>query len=174
MVDATDSKSVSGDRVSVRVRPPAPCSGSGNVVLTVCIDLKSVSDKDNSTADVYISVNNVAFPEEGWSDFIVILSWWLRAMRSLREGSSDDAVLDFMDGPFNIYLQRTSGSRARFYLRENEVDLTLEELGILQPETEIEDVYADLRRVCAELVNEMQRVGKGNLASVRDIVAELR
>ena len=50
------------------------------------------------------------FPEEGWSDFpIIVLGWWSRETAALRSGSP--ATFRFMDGPLWL-LARPAGTTA--------------------------------------------------------------
>lgn len=51
------------------------------------------------------------FPEEGWNDFpVVVLRWWIEAVRRILDGGSESEELDFMDGPFVLVVDR-SGER---------------------------------------------------------------
>ena len=51
----------------------------------------------NVLLPIYFQLKNKVFPEKGWTDFgIVILRWWLLAVRS----GSASFDLEFMDGPF--------------------------------------------------------------------------
>jgi hypothetical protein len=53
------------------------------------------------TGVIYLDLNGVCFPEEGWSDFtIVICGWWLKALTAIYRGESVVAECLFMDGPY--------------------------------------------------------------------------
>ena len=55
------------------------------------------------TGILHLKLGTLSFPDSRWSDFpIVVLGWWLEALRSLRIGRSVD--LRFMDGPFLVRL----------------------------------------------------------------------
>lgn len=53
------------------------------------------------TGSVFIRVGALCFPEEGWSDFaVVILGWWVEALRGLEPRHGAVVDLQFMDGPY--------------------------------------------------------------------------
>ena len=46
------------------------------------------------------------FPEETWTDFVVVLlSWWFEQFSALRSGDIDQARCRFMEGPFAFTVQ---------------------------------------------------------------------
>lgn len=48
-----------------------------------------------------VHVGDDIFPEEGWSDFVVVvLGWFAQAADNLNEKNA--VVVDFMDGPFEL------------------------------------------------------------------------
>jgi len=50
---------------------------------------------------LWIEIDGMSFPDEGWFDFVlVILAWWLEALSTLP--NEDKVVLSFMDGPYFI------------------------------------------------------------------------
>lgn len=56
------------------------------------------------TAGIAICVDGWCFPETEWRDFVVVLGeWWAKAMYDL--GEHGEAVLTFMDGPFEVMLR---------------------------------------------------------------------
>lgn len=57
--------------------------------------------KTTITGRIHMALDAVAFPEEDWDDFVVIvLGWWCAALSGV--GTSVD--LDFMDGSFRARL----------------------------------------------------------------------
>lgn len=53
------------------------------------------------TGVVFFDFGEIKFPESEWNDYVVvILSWWLVALRDIVEGRVDTVELRFMDGPF--------------------------------------------------------------------------
>lgn len=65
------------------------------------------------TGVVALTSNAACFPEEGWSDFVVVIAgWWLRAIRSLGTGELASQDLDFMDGPFRARVSREGKDHA--------------------------------------------------------------
>jgi hypothetical protein len=68
-------------------------------LLKIQTDELSVSKSGAVTAPIYFHIEDQFFPEEGWSDFpLIILSWWLDEIAGLAEKQ----VFEFMDGPFKI------------------------------------------------------------------------
>ena len=68
-----------------------------------------VSEKGAVTGAVYFEVDGEAFPDEGWSDFVVVvLSWWCEALAELGRGASP--TLRFMDGPYAVEVEPDGGS----------------------------------------------------------------
>lgn len=60
------------------------------------------------TARISVSVDDWCFPEAEWRDFVlVLLGWWASAIRDLHVHGS--AVLNFMDGPFQVRLNQEPG-----------------------------------------------------------------
>ena len=56
---------------------------------------------------IYCQYGPKFFPEPLWDDFaIVILSWWIEAALRLLEQESDYEELLFMDGPFEMSIER--------------------------------------------------------------------
>lgn len=48
-------------------------------------------------------MDDVAFPEQGWNDFVVvILGWWTSEAAALIAGTKTSGELMFMDGPFSV------------------------------------------------------------------------
>lgn len=68
-------------------------------VLKIQLDEVRVSQSGIVTAPIYFCVEDRFFPEEGWSDFpLIVLSWWLDEIA----GGAEKSVFPFMDGPFEI------------------------------------------------------------------------
>ena len=60
------------------------------------------------TGTIYVDLER-AFPDQGWSDFVVvILGWWLRAIGRLRDGAGSEE-LSFMDGPYKLRVWTSDG-----------------------------------------------------------------
>lgn len=67
---------------------------------------KYVDRGSNPLFAIYWSQAGVAYPEQHWLDFgLVVLSWWLVAAKSLLEGESE-AEFSFMDGPYSLHVRR--------------------------------------------------------------------
>lgn len=69
-------------------------------------DTLTRSKAGSITARISIQIGDFLFPGEGWSDFIVvILGWWLQATCQIRAKSDKCAYLQFMDGPYRIFIK---------------------------------------------------------------------
>ena len=65
------------------------------------VDLETLENRQNVTGDIYIVIDfHRFFPEEGWSDFVVIiLSWWIKSIKGLIVSDIGRTYeFDFMDG----------------------------------------------------------------------------
>jgi hypothetical protein len=63
------------------------------------------------TGQIFLRAPAGSFPEDGWSDFpVVILCWWIQGLRALaaRETGSFQGL--FMDGPYAFVVQRCAGA----------------------------------------------------------------
>ena len=59
------------------------------------------SGSDSPFGEIWLRVGWFAFPNAGWTDFVVvILGWWAEAAADALTGSSERHELVFMDGPF--------------------------------------------------------------------------
>ncbi|MFC3384398.1 hypothetical protein [Couchioplanes azureus] len=73
-------------------------------------DLTTPSSADGIvTADVWLTLDGVAFPENRWNDFsIAVLSSATTAYEEIAHGAPD-AFSYFFDGPFYLYYRRIAG-----------------------------------------------------------------
>jgi hypothetical protein len=55
------------------------------------------------TARIAVKTAQLVFPDQGWFDFVDILLWWSDAVLS-----DNDGVLRFMDGPYEIEMERAT------------------------------------------------------------------
>lgn len=90
------------------------------------------------TAIVYLDFGHIRFPEERWSDFVVVLAcWWLEAIRNLENNNGKPAVLRFMDGPYWVDIARLEKNILRLQCTDEYVQFrvchehssSLDELG---------------------------------------------
>jgi hypothetical protein len=80
--------------------------------LEIHIDPESLERRPSGTilGRIFVSYNHVAFPDQDWSDFpVVILGWWLRQLGALAAGESR-AEFKFMDGPYRFDITATNNS----------------------------------------------------------------
>lgn len=60
----------------------------------------SFEKRRSITGDVWLQLDDVAFPLERWSDFpVVIVGWWLQGVEQVLSGRSKRCKCFFMDGP---------------------------------------------------------------------------
>src|SRR5262249_8874882 len=56
---------------------------------------------------IWMEIDSLNFPSAEWSDFpIVILGWWMDQSLSLHTGKTSEAILRFMDGPYELIMTR--------------------------------------------------------------------
>lgn len=80
----------------------------------------TLTDSGLAFGEIWLRVDGVAFPAEGWTDFVVVvLGWWADAASELLTGNAGAIEVDFMDGPY----------RARLRLAEEGWNLDLVERG---------------------------------------------
>ena len=58
------------------------------------------------TGVFYVQFGSIGFPDERWSDFVVVMGWWIEAIEKFDRGVADESTLRFMDGPYWISLTR--------------------------------------------------------------------
>lgn len=75
--------------------------------MQVVLDARSLemTSRGNITGQIWVVLDGESFPEDGWSDFpVVVLTWWIQALDRLSGNFEKIAELRFMDGPFSIRL----------------------------------------------------------------------
>ena len=66
------------------------------------------------TGVIFFDFDGYQFPEKGWNDFIVVvLCWWLSALKAIILGCSDSEELRFMDGPLYINVNKLNNGLCR-------------------------------------------------------------
>lgn len=109
-------------------------------------DTLNRSKAGSITARIVIRIGDFLFPGDGWSDFIVvILGWWLQAIRQISTMSDEGAYLQFMDGPYKIFIKT---------IDENHSSL----ICLEERRTEI-DRYRSIVKT-NDLRNELVRIGR--------------
>lgn len=69
------------------------------------------SKSGSVTGIIFFDFDDFKFPEDGWNDFVlVVLTWWLNAIDNLMFSGVIAEELRFMDGPFFLRVERTSGA----------------------------------------------------------------
>jgi hypothetical protein len=55
------------------------------------------------TGVIWLQMDAIAFPEQGWNDFVVvILGWWTNEASALVAATKNRGEFGFMDGPFMV------------------------------------------------------------------------
>ncbi len=66
------------------------------------------------TGRVFLRGPTSDFPEQGWSDFpVVILAWWIEGLTNVVTGKSRSFQGLFMDGPYTFVVERGVGTTGR-------------------------------------------------------------
>lgn len=81
--------------------------------LILQFDDKLIREYDNRNSSpvfgIYWEHYGKFYPQEGWTDFgTVIVGWWLQALQRLLDGAKSQKLV-FMDGPYELTVQRISG-----------------------------------------------------------------
>lgn len=64
---------------------------------------------------IHISMDGVEFPSADWDDFIVVVvGWWTKAVCKIISGSSGHEVVDFMEGPHSVEIEKAADGILRF------------------------------------------------------------
>ncbi|MBO0799983.1 MAG: hypothetical protein J2P31_14275 [Blastocatellia bacterium] len=55
------------------------------------------------TGPIWLEIDSKYFPDEGWTDFpVIILGWWLVNLKSLITAQATNSECLFMDGPYKF------------------------------------------------------------------------
>jgi hypothetical protein len=74
-------------------------NGNDSANVLVHVNPSTFEKRLNVTGEIWLQLRDFPFPSQSWSDFpVIILSWWLDALASLR--SAGNAEFLFMDGPY--------------------------------------------------------------------------
>jgi hypothetical protein len=66
---------------------------------------------------IWLATTGLAFPMEGWNDFIVVvMGWWLASILRLLRASSASEIVHFMDGPYAVEISEEHSGVLRFRL----------------------------------------------------------
>lgn len=88
------------------------------IALTIEADSLMQNRSGAIVGRIYFRSNGLAFPDNQWSDFpVVVLAWWLDALGRLLEGA-DNESLPFMDGPYRVELLRSKDVMALRFVED--------------------------------------------------------
>lgn len=122
----------------------------------------------NLTATIYIAVGSVSFPHESWSDFPLILDWWLRELREFRESNEKIVILQFMDGPYKAKFSRSDASFLVSFYRDSE-NLTKDLAGIENLEIDFNLSEQNLISLAQKVITEAEAAGLGRNNGIENI-----
>lgn len=91
--------------------------------ISIEVDLEALENRQNITGNIYFVIDyHRFFPEEGWSDFVVIiLSWWIASMKGLMVSETGRTYeFDFMDGTPIVLGQRLDSGNIELRFCEGE------------------------------------------------------
>lgn len=88
-----------------------------------CLHVAEASLERSFTGQVtgllWLQIGATAYPDDNWSDFVVIvLGWWLQQVNSLL-GGARTIVLRFMEGPYAVELTEIGYESASVRLRDS-------------------------------------------------------
>ena len=70
----------------------------------------SQSRSGTVSGEIYLKVNDHAFPEIGWNDLVLpVLNGYVRSMQDFIAGSNRQERVHFMDGPFHVDFEEANG-----------------------------------------------------------------
>ncbi|WP_146210018.1 hypothetical protein [Vitiosangium sp. GDMCC 1.1324] len=119
-------------------------------MLTVHVDTDSLTRASSGsiTGVLFLRGDGAAFPEEGWSDFpVVVLAWWLEALEGLRSGRAASASCRFMEGPFSVEVARRG---VEFLLRGQRDGRRVEVL--VEERVDLESFWREVRAGASRVV----------------------
>ena len=115
-------------------------------------DLEMYQNNKNIICQLYIKVGQFIFPDEGWSDFIiVILSWWIEELYNLKQSKSNKKCeLLFMDGPESIECEKIDDNTLN-------LDFIIRDEKVYSCECEIDDVLESIIKTSNMVLNEVKK-----------------
>ena len=120
------------------------------------------------TGELSLKFGETWFPERQWNDFpVVVLEWWLVALRDLRKGAAE---LRFMDGPF---LVKTSLQRQQICKLEGIEDGQARQIDV-ESEVSVRRVYESIIRAAQLICTACVERGWSNDDDVQRLQSTLR
>ncbi len=125
-------------------------------MFAVEIDEESIEKSANGsiTGSIWLQMDDAAFPEQGWNDFVVvILGWWTNEAAALIAGTKTRGELMFMDGPLSVAIS-AEGERWKLECnRRQRSGRTLEHRATV----EVSDVAAALIRAADAVLQRCEK-----------------
>jgi hypothetical protein len=128
-------------------------------------ELIEKSESGSITGSIWLQTDDVAFPEQGWNDFVVvILGWWTNEAAALVAGTKKRGELMFMDGPMSVAIS-AEGDRWKLECnRRRRNGTTLEHRATV----DVSDVAAALVRA-ADIVLERCEVENWKSSDIEEL-----
>lgn len=85
------------------------------VLFSIDIGSLQVSSSGAITANIWLEIGGHEFPMRNWNDFaVVIMGWWANALLRLLKKSSNQELIDFMEGPYVVEIRSASLEKFAF------------------------------------------------------------
>lgn len=117
----------------------------------VCVDESSMAFSKNKlvTGIVFFDFEKYQFPQKEWNDFVVvILTWWLDALKNIVAKGYKAEEFRFMDGPMCIEVTVLSGDRCKIACIDERNDDGPEFSGTYSLAEIFDSVISTARAVC--------------------------
>lgn len=106
------------------------------------------SSSGSITGVLFWTVDDQFFPDDKWNDFVVlVVSWWVRSVSRMLDGTSTAESLNFMDGPFSVECTVVNSVANCRY-----VDRRSEELIICDVNMELESLSSEIFAVAKSVL----------------------
>jgi len=118
-------------------------------MIEIVVDTSALqrSSSGSITGALFVRMDGIPFPDDGWSDFpVVVLGWWVDAVHRLLGGLSEEEELDFMDGPQSLVLKRRDDGAVAIGCRTGQSGLQLDHETVV-PESTLRDQVVKAARV---------------------------
>ena len=104
-------------------------------------------------ATFYIDIEEILFPEAGWTDFVIIvLDWWINSIIDIYFQQKAEFTLQFMDGPYYVECHKT-GEQVHMSFIEDKNKTT----SIYEYEIKFNELVNNVVDVSLDLVQMLKR-----------------
>ena len=82
--------------------------------IKIDVDDIELYQNGNNFGVIYIKINDFLFPQNNWTDFIVIiLNWWLCNIEAIKRKRRKTGKFCFMDGPYVVKLKKSENDKIK-------------------------------------------------------------